>query len=107
MARGAPQHRPHHYRTKQEKRKEVDQRRGSSTARGYGYRWQKAREVHLAAHPLCVHCEEEGKTTAATDVDHIKPHKGDMDLFWDERNWQSLCSTHHKKKTMKEGAFGQ
>lgn len=24
-------------------------------------------------------------------VDHIIPHKGDMTLFWDPDNWQSLC----------------
>jgi 5-methylcytosine-specific restriction protein A len=35
-------------------------------------------------------------------VDHIKPHKGDMTLFWDENNWQSLCKMHHDRKTILE-----
>jgi 5-methylcytosine-specific restriction protein A len=45
--------------------------------------------------------------TEATDVDHIKPHKGDMTLFWDRTNWQSLCGPCHSAKTAAEdGGFG-
>jgi 5-methylcytosine-specific restriction endonuclease McrA len=40
-------------------------------------------------------CEQDGVKTAATVVDHVVPHRGDMTLFWDNRNWQSLCQTHH------------
>ena len=43
---------------------------------------------------------------AATVVDHIIPHKGDSDLFWDESNWQSLCKRCHdsfKQKEEKQG----
>ena len=32
---------------------------------------------------------------AANVVDHIVPHKGDLHLFWNQGNWQSLCTTHH------------
>lgn len=43
----------------------------------------------------------------ATEVDHIKPHRGDMVLFWDESNWQGLCRSHHSRKTAGEnGGFG-
>ena len=34
-----------------------------------------------------------------TDVDHIKPHRGDLKLFWDRSNWQALCHRHHSMKT--------
>jgi len=34
-------------------------------------------------------------------VDHIIPHKGDMDLFWNKANWQSLCERHHNIKSAK------
>ena len=72
----------------------------SSTARGYGYKWQQARKGWLAKHPLCVVCDAQGRVTAATDVDHIVPHRGDMRLFWDSTtNWQSLCGPCHKAKT--------
>ena len=33
--------------------------------------------------------------TAASVVDHIKPHKGDKALFWDQANWQPLCASCH------------
>ncbi|MFR3634507.1 MAG: HNH endonuclease [Sutterella sp.] len=37
----------------------------------------------------------------------MKPHKGDMALFWDQSNWQPLCHTCHSKKTAREdGGFG-
>ncbi len=38
----------------------------------------------------------------ANEVDHIKPHNGDLALFWDESNWQSLCKACHSRKTMGE-----
>ncbi|WP_256371941.1 hypothetical protein [Roseivivax sp. THAF197b] len=28
-------------------------------------------------------------------VDHVIPHRGDMQLFWDRTNWQALCAHHH------------
>lgn len=43
--------------------------------RGYDSRWSKARAAYLRAHPLCVMCERHGRTTAATVVDHIEPHR--------------------------------
>ena len=74
----------------------------SSTKRGYGSRWQRARKIFLAAHPLCVECLKEGKYVKATDVDHIIPHRGDEKLLWDVSNWQPLCHRHHSIKTNRE-----
>lgn len=76
--------------------------RASSSKRGYGSRWQKARARYLKAHPLCVFCKREGKLEKATVVDHITPHRGDRVLFWDEANWQALCKPCHDKKTFTE-----
>lgn len=39
-------------------------------------------------------------------VDHIIPHKGDQQLFWDEGNWQSLCKDHHDSTKKAEEARG-
>ncbi|GAB6174487.1 HNH endonuclease signature motif containing protein [Paradesulfitobacterium aromaticivorans] len=83
----------------QETEKEYNRQRGSAASRGYDSRWRKARERYLKAHPLCVLCEQEGKLTPANVVDHIKPHKGNKELFWDESNWQSLCKACHDSKT--------
>lgn len=75
--------------------------RANSGQRGYGWRWQKFRKSWLAKYPLCVHCLANGRTTPATDVDHIVPHRGDMVLFWKDigSNVQSLCASCHSRKT--------
>lgn len=96
----------------------------SSTARGYGYKWQQARAAYLVKHPFCVYCLREAGISYSQDVvsvgmecmtkgmglpyaqvvDHIVAHKGDMTLFWDSNNWQSLCSTHHSRDKQREEA---
>ena len=71
----------------------------SAASRGYNSAWRKARRRFLNTHPLCAECMREGRYVKATDVDHIKAHRGDPDLFWDETNWQPLCHKHHSVKT--------
>lgn len=69
----------------------ADGGRGTAHERGYGGRWRKARETYLASHPLCAECQRQGRVTPARVVDHVKPHRGDQQLFWDSSNWQALC----------------
>lgn len=89
-------------------RKATDERRGSASERGYGGRWQKARATFLRRNPLCVECGKLHRYVAATIVDHVIPHKGDQDLFWDTSNWQPLCKPHHDRKTaIEDGGFGR
>ena len=76
--------------------------RPSAAARGYGWRWQRAREGYLAKHPWCAACAKRGRQELATLVDHVIPHKGEKALFWDSDNWQSLCHGCHSSKTAKE-----
>jgi 5-methylcytosine-specific restriction protein A len=59
--------------------------------------WEKARAAYLAEHPLCVMCKADGRLTGATVVYHIKPHKGDPELFWNPANWQAVCKPHHDR----------
>lgn len=73
--------------------------RGSSCQRGYNYQWQQYRAAFLQAHPLCVYCQRKGKYTEATVVDHIRPHRGNQELFDDASNHQSLCKLCHDRKT--------
>lgn len=93
--------------------RQYEQQRGSSTQRGYDYRWQKASKLYLKSHPYCVHCEarghiERGSKSNPLCVDHVIPHRGDYALFWDQDNWQSLCKYHHDRKTVQEdGGFGR
>jgi len=74
----------------------------TTTQRGYGWRWQKARLPFLSEHPLCMACQAQNIFTPAMVVDHIKPHKGDETLMWDRTNWQSLCKLCHDLKTITE-----
>lgn len=63
----------------------------------------KDTENILQEHPICANC----RNAPASVVDHIKPHKGDYDLFWDEANHQALCKRCHDIKTATEdGGFG-
>ncbi|RXZ42693.1 HNH endonuclease [Crenobacter cavernae] len=88
-------------------RQQYDRGRGTAAERGYDSKWQKARAGFLRKHPLCVECDRCGSVTAATVVDHIVPHKGDRDMFWDRSNWQPLCKSCHDRKTAREdGGFG-
>lgn len=77
-----------------------------STARGYNYKWQQARERFLKANPLCCYCYRNERVSIATIVDHIIPHRGDQALFWDESNWQPLCKPCHDSVKAKEEGRG-
>ena len=74
----------------------------SASSRGYDAQWRRVSKQYLAAHPLCVRCLSRGVYTKATVVDHIRPHRGDPSLFWDQSNWQPLCKQCHDRKTGRE-----
>ncbi len=67
--------------------------------------WKRLRERQLAIQPLCEFCLITEEITAAEVVDHIEPHKGQLDLFNDPSNLQSLCAHHHNsaKQMMERG----
>lgn len=70
------------------------------------HRWRALRASFLAIEPLCVQCARVGRVTAAEEVDHITPHRGDLTLFWNVDNLQSLCASCHSAKTYAE-SLGQ
>ena len=76
--------------------------------RGYGHKWRTARAGHLRSSPLCVMClaDAPSRLVRATVVDHKIPHRGDMALFWDSTNWQSLCTHHHSSAKQKQDRAG-
>lgn len=55
----------------------------------------------LRASPVCVLCRATGRIVAATEVDHVEPHRGDPALFWNINNLQALCWPCHARKTAK------
>lgn len=69
----------------------------------YGSWWKRVSEQHLVLNPWCVYCEEIGINTLAQCVDHKVPHRGNITLFRDPKNWQSLCfDCHNRIKKVEE-----
>jgi 5-methylcytosine-specific restriction endonuclease McrA len=71
--------------------------------------WQRMRLSQLSRQPLCKFCHKAGIVTEANTVDHVMPHRGKMDLFFDKGNLQSLCKSCHssqKQRLEKSGEFG-
>jgi 5-methylcytosine-specific restriction protein A len=98
---------PVHASAQKEQRQQRDRERGNSASRGYGRRWQRYRQMFLRSHPLCAEHEKQKRYVAAVVVDHIIPHRGDQQLFWNETNHQALCKPCHDAKTAREdGGFG-
>lgn len=87
------------------------ERRPNSHQRGYTHKWEKASRAWLEEQFAQgnIYCGECGKVLSGSRsdivVDHIVDHKGDMDKFWDQDNWQALhrkpC---HSRKTMRQNA---
>lgn len=63
--------------------------------------WRRLRMAKLMDNPLCELCLQNGKTTPATDVHHIKPIQSTDDelqmktLAYDYNNLMSLCEQCH------------
>ena len=68
--------------------------------------WKRLRRAQLTDQPLCERCEKAGRVTAATVVNHRKPHKGDWSLFADPDNLESACEPHQNADIQQEEAKG-
>lgn len=60
------------------------------------------RPTQLLREPFCRECARRGLRTLASDVDHIRDHKGDWYLFTDPANLESLCHSCHSRKTAQD-----
>lgn len=69
----------------QRRARAIEYRRWYSTPQ-----WRAIRTDQLAREPLCANCLKHGRRTIATVCDHIEPHRGDPDKFWNGP-FQSLC----------------
>jgi 5-methylcytosine-specific restriction protein A len=68
--------------------------------------WRETRARQLAKNPYCVYCLLVGKNVRATFADHVKPHRGNAELFFDENNLQSLCTICHNAAKQREDVKG-
>lgn len=67
------------------------------------YGWQQRRSDQLIAEPWCRECARHGLRVPATDVDHVIPHRGNVELFC-HGALQSLCHSCHSRKTLAENS---
>ena len=76
----------------------------TATKRVTGRRLQSMRAALFTRCPLCVSCQEQGRTTLATQRDHIIPlAEGGTD---DDGNPLALCHACHEVKSKAESARG-
>ena len=77
---------------RQQRAKELDSSRLSSTDRGYDTSWLKVRKMKLNHNSICEHCNR----VVASLVHHIKPISTHPHLRLDLNNLQSLCNPCHE-----------
>jgi 5-methylcytosine-specific restriction protein A len=84
--------------------------RPSAHKRGYTRRWAAYSKDRLRRFAVCAdpYKRHGVRIVPAVLTDHVRAHKGDMELFWDTENHQSLCEECHDVKTATEdGGFGR
>lgn len=67
-------------------------------------RWQALRRRLMDQRPLCVHCQVDGRTVEARELDHVVGAMDAPELFYVESNLQPLCTTCHAAKSRRERA---
>lgn len=68
--------------------------------------WKSIRKTKLYRDPICQQCEADGRTEAATDVDHVLAiSKGGEP--WSMSNLRSLCHSCHSRKTRHVDQLGK
>lgn len=81
---------------------QAKRKRATASQRGYGARWRRVRAEHLKSESLCRACKARSLYVPADVVDHVIPHRGDMKLFWDPDNLQSLCAHCHNSEKQRQ-----
>ena len=90
------------------KRRDRKRLKGNARARGYTSKWDKYSRAFRLKHPVCANIEMgrcvsvlNGKPheSGIAAVDHIEPHRGDINKFWDKTIHQALCRACHDRKT--------
>ena len=82
-------------------------------------KWRSLADAWVRQYPICVLCLVHGQVNMGVNeyhskqqrnliVDHIEPHRGDVDLFWDQDNLETLCRypCHDKDKQGHEARGG-
>jgi 5-methylcytosine-specific restriction enzyme A len=103
-----PVHRPPGMKSKQQRMREFDKARGSSTQRGYDSVWQRLRVAFLKVNPTCtatLPSTQKVCGAAATDVDHVLSPKTHPQLRLALGNLRPRCHGCHSRRTAKDQGF--
>lgn len=93
--------------TPRDKRAAPAPRRRASHKWYYTARWKRLRwDVLVEANFTCQRCGRIEADTSRLIADHIRPHRGDPELFWDRENLQCLCDTCHSGDKQREEQRG-
>lgn len=60
----------------------------------YGPTWREYRKQFLKHNLRCYACGNKSEA-----LDHIEPHKGDINIFWKQANYIALCNSCHNTVT--------
>jgi len=96
-----PQDKTHCEKHTKEKAKPFENAERSNEGLYNTTRWQKLRRKILKKLPYCVNCGEH-QNDPSLEVHHIKPPRGDEELFFDEDNVIPVCPACHKRLTAME-----
>lgn len=71
-------------------------------------RWQQLRKQQLTEHPFCQCQHHRGRRVRGNVVDHKRPHRGDIRLFFDRSNLQTMTKACHDsfKQSEERGGAG-
>jgi len=65
-------------------------------------RWRALRRKVLGLRPFCESCGVSKNDVPSLHVHHIKPPRGNEELFYDENNLGVLCPSCHRLETARE-----
>lgn len=68
--------------------------------------WRRLRKSKLRDQPLCERCYKRGEWVFAIVVHHVKPFRGDWELFLDFDNLESACKKCHDGSIQREEKRG-
>lgn len=96
-------------RPREERRREYDQARRSAKPWRKWYNlpaWRARRAEQLAREPLCARHLARGEVVAATVANHVRPHRGDWELFINGP-LESVCKPCHDGEVQSEERRGR
>lgn len=83
-------------------------KKNTGRSKGYDSEWEKYRWRFLYYNKNCYACGRDKESSGRSlNVDHIKAHKGNQEIFWDTKNHMPLCHSCHSIVTGRFDKFDE